>query len=253
MKRLTFKLLLVILALLVSTTAFTQQYRTVEKSVQMDKQSVNAWVMLVGNEPLDVLKEDFVRYARKQLKVKAKKEGRDMLIARAAKIPTISALQGDLRARFFTENKENMLALAFMPGYDIALSSADNRTEMANLRKFVEEFVKQYKIGQYQEQLSVLASRKKNVERNYKKDKREQRKLNKSLKKIDKQLASDKSEGPKKYALNNQKIAKQSRIEALDKIMINQKGELMKLDQEMQSIEASIKHLENMFSASVNY
>ncbi len=247
----TMHTLLVVFLTLTSTLLLAQNYTPVEQTIPMGSKSVNAWVINVGEEPTDVLRKSFMKYAKQQWDVKMKKDGKEAAIAKATVIPSLSTQQGDLKASFFTEGNETRMAVAFMPGYDISFNTQDNKTEMENLRKSVKHFVKSYKMAQYQDQLTDNERRKKSLESAFEKNEREQKRLARSLTKIEKQLASDKTKEAKRFELNNKQIGDQSRQEALDLIMHNQRDEIAKVEQQIQSSREAISQLETLFAEPI--
>lgn len=214
----------------------------------MDKSATNAWVISAGEEPIDDLRKSFARYAKDQLDVKAKKDGRDMLVAKEASIPRISSNVGDLKAKFFTEGQQTLIAVAFMPGYDQSLNTLDNSGEMDNLRRFTKDFVKHYQTEKLTAQLEDQEKRQKSLESNYKKNQREHKKLSKNLDKIAKKLNSEKTDEAKKFELNNEKIGDEARLAALDEIMANQTQEISVAEQSVQNFRAEIGELETLFA-----
>ena len=214
----------------------------------MDKSTTNAWVISAGQEPIKDLQKSFARYAKDQLDVKAKKDGRDMVVAKEASAPRISSNVGDLKAKFFTEGQQTLMAIAFMPGYDQSLNTLDNPTEMDNLRRFAKDFVKHYQTEKLTAQLEDQEKRQKSLESDYKKNQREHKKLNKNLDKIAKKLNSDKTDEAKKFELENEKIADEARIMALDEIMANQDQEINAVQGTIQDFRAKIGELESLFA-----
>lgn len=241
-------LIALVIGLLFSGQAYTQKYAPNEERVQMDKATASAWVVTADDEPIDELRKSFARYTREQLDVKAKKDGRDMMVAKEASIPRIASHPGDLMAKFFREGEETIIAVAFMPGYDISLSTSENPDEMENLRKFTKNFVKYYKTEKLTAQIEDQEKRKKSIESNYKKNEREYKKLQKNLSKIDKKMDVDKTEESKKFELKNEKIEDEARIMALDEVMANQKREIDEVEGLAQESRSEISHLETLFA-----
>ena len=241
-------LLLAATSLLLISRVEAQQYSPTEQKLQMNKAMATAWVISADEEPVDDLRKEFARYAKDQLDVKAKKEGRDMMIAKEATIPSIAQRSGDLMAKFFSESGETKVAVAFMPGYDISLSTAENPDEMENLRKFTKNFVKYYKTEKLTAQIEDQEKRQKTIESNYKKNEREYKSLQKGLTKIDKKMDNDKTEESKKFELKNEKIKDEARIMALDEVMANQKKEITEVEGLTQESRSEISHLETLFA-----
>ena len=241
-------LLLATTTLLFINRVDAQQYSPTEQKLQMDKAMANAWVISADEEPVDDLRKEFARYTKDQLDVKAKKDGRDMMIAKEATIPSIAQRSGDLMAKFYSESGDTKVAVAFMPGYDISLSTAENPDEMENLRKFTKNFVKYYKTEKLTAQIEDQEKRKKGIESNYKKNDREYKSLQKDLGKIAKKMEDDKTEEGKKFELKNEKIEDEARIMALDEIMANQKKEITEVEGLTQESRSEISHLETLFA-----
>ena len=228
--------------------ATAQQYSPVEQKLQMDEAMANAWVVSADEEPVDELRKSFAHYTKDQLDVKAKKDGRNMMIAKEASIPSIAQRSGDLIAKFFSEGGSTQIAVAFMPGYDISLSTAENPDEMENLRKFTKNFVKYYKTEKLTAQIEDQEKRKKSIESNYKKNEREYKGLQKDLDKIAKKMDSDKTEESEKFELKNEKIENEARMMALDEVMQNQRQEITEVEQQAQESRSEISHLETLFA-----
>nr|WKN38791.1 hypothetical protein K4G66_08755 [Tunicatimonas sp. TK19036] len=233
---------------LTTVSAFAQNYYPAEQQVQFDKTTANAWVVTVDNEPLDELKDGWSDYVKQELDVKSKKDGRDALIAKEVTVPRIAENIGDLRAKFFNEGDQSKMAVAFTTGYSIALNTTDNPDEAENLRRLVKNFVKYYKTDKLNEQIAQNEKREKALESSYEKNEREHKKLTKHIEKVEKQMNSGKTDENKKFDLKNQKIADESRIVALDEIMMNQKHELTDINQSIQKYRADISHLETLFT-----
>ena len=229
--------------------ASAQRYASSEQEVSIDKSMTNAWVISAGEEePINDLRKSFARYAKDQLDVKAKRDGRDMVVAKEASVPRISSNVGDLKAKFFTEGQQTLMAVAFMPGYDQSLNTLDNPTEMDNLRRFAKDFVKHYQTEKLTAQLEDQEKRQKLLESRYKKNQREHKKLNKNLDKIAKKMNSDKTDEAEKFKLGNEKIADEAQIMALDEIMANQDQEINAVQQSIQDFRAKIGELESLFA-----
>ena len=241
-------LLTLTIGLLLSGQAYAQKYAPNEERVQMDKTTASAWVVTADDEPIDDLRKSFARYTKEQLDVKAKKDGRDMMVAKEASIPRIASRPGDLKAKFFREGDETIIAVAFMPGYDISLNTSENPDEMENLRKFTKNFVKYYKTEKLTAQVEDQEKRKKSIESNYKKNEREYKRLHKNISKIEKKMDSDKTKEGKKFQMNNERIGMEARIMALDEIMANQKREIEEVEELAQEFRSEISHLETLFA-----
>ena len=241
-------LILAVTLLLFVSRADAQQYSPTEQKMQMDEAMANAWVISADEEPVDDLRKAFARYTKDQLDVKAKKDGKNMMVAKEATIPRIADRSGDLLAKFFSEGGETKVAVAFMPGYDISLSTAENPDQMENLRKFTKNFVKYYKTEKLTAQIEDQEKRKKNIASNYKKNEREYKNLQKDLNKIAKKMESDKTDESEKFQLKNKKIEDEARIMALDEVMANQKQEITEVEGLAQESRSEISHLETLFA-----
>lgn len=241
-------LLLAAAICLIVTQASAQRYVASEQEVSMDKSMTNAWVISMDEEPINDLRKSYSRYAKDQLDVKAKKDGRDMVVAKEASAPRISQNVGDLKAKFFTEGQQTLVAVAFLPGYDQSLNTLDDPSEMDNLRRFAKDFVKHYQTEKLTAQLEDQEKRQKSLESNYKKNQREHKKLDKNLDKIAKKLNSDKTDEAKKFELENEKISDEARIMALDEIMANQDQEIKAVEGSIQDFRAKIGELESLFA-----
>ena len=249
MKKIYFLLLSV--AFLLTNQAYAQQYSPVEQKMQMDEAMADAWVISADEEPVADLRKSFARFTKDQLGIKSKKDGKNMMVAREASIPRIADQVGDLRAKFYTEGGETKVAVAFMPGYDISLSTAENPDEMESLRKFTKNFVKYHMTEKFTAQIEDQEDRKKKIESNLKKNEREYSKLQKSLDKIAKKVESDKTEASEKYELKNEKIEHEARIMALDEVMANQEKEITQVEDQTQESRSSISRLETLFAEPV--
>ena len=241
-------LLLTLTTLLLVPRTNAQQYIPSEEKIQLDKVMANAWVISADEEPIDALRKEFARYTKDQLDVKAKKSGRDMMMAKEVSIPRIAERPGDLKAKFFTEGGETKVAVAFMPGYDISLSTDENPDEMENLRKFTKEFVKHYKTEKLTAQIEDQEKRQEKIESNYKKNEREYKKLQKNLDKIAKKIDDEGTEEGKKFELKNEKIEDEARMMALDEIMANQQKEIKEVETLTQESRSEVSHLETLFA-----
>ncbi|WKN41769.1 hypothetical protein [Tunicatimonas pelagia] len=241
----------VAILLVASTSTFAQKYRPAEYKVQFDKTTASAWVVSVDEEPLDALKKSWSAYVRQELNVKSKKDGRSALIAKEVTIPRIAESTGDLRARFYTENNESQMAVAFTTGYSTSINTEDSPEEAENLRQLTKNFVKYYKTNSLNGQIAQYEKREKSLTSSYGKNEREQKQLTKRVAKVEKQMKSDKSDENKKFDLKNEKIADESRMAALDAIMVNQKKELIAINKTIQQLRADISYLETLFAEPV--
>ena len=235
--------------LLLAIQGYSQSYVPAEQKIQVGKTTVNAWVISVDNEPLDDLKEGWADYVKQTLDVKVKKDGRDVLVAKEILAPSLYGYSGDLKAKFFTEQKHSILAVAFMPGYDLSLNTQDNPTEAANLRRFAIRFVKYYKTDKLNAQVADQEKRERSLESAYERNEREHKQLTKHVAKLEKKMNATKATPRQKFELNNEKIADESRLSALDEIMANHKRELVQINQKIQKYRADISHLETLFAA----
>ena len=231
-----------------SIQGYSQSYVPSEQTIAMGKNTVSAWVIRLNDEPLDDLKEGWRDYVKQQLDVKMKKEGRNGLVAKEITAPSLYGHPGDLKASFYTEQKRSILAVAFMPGYDLSLNTRDNPTEAANLRRFATRFVKHYKTDQLNALVAAQEKRERSLESAYEHAERERQQLRKHVAKVEKKMNSAKTDASKKFELNNEKIASESRTSALEEIMDNHKRELVQINQKIQKYRADISHLETLFA-----
>ena len=245
-----FKILAIMLTV-VSLSAYGQQYVPREQSVTFGKTTAHAWVIAVGDEPLDVLKKSWTRYVKQELDVKAKKDGRDALVTREVLLPTIYAHQGDLRVKFSTEGGQSSIAVAFVLGYDNSLNSQEYPEATKKLQRLAKNFVKYHKTDRYTHQIAQSEQRERAIESAYKKNERERKQLVKRIAKIDKQVVSPKTEAAEKFDLKNQRVAHASRVTALEKIMLNQKHELSQVNRQIQQLRADITYLEHLFTEAI--
>ena len=241
-------LLVAVCTFLLIDHVYAQQYVPTEQKMQMDKAMANAWVISADEEPVDELRKSFAKYTKDQLDVRAKKDGRDMMVAKEASVPSIAQHPGDLMAKFFTEGGETKVAMAFMPGYDISLSTAENPTEMENLRKFTKNFVKYYKTEKLTAKIEDQEKRKKSLESDLKKNEREYKSLQKNVSKITQKVEADKTEESKKFELKNEKIEDEARMMALDEVMENQRQEIAEVEELTQESRSEVSHLETLFA-----
>ncbi len=242
--------LIVALTLSLNIT-FAQQYNPVEQTVPMDKAMPNAWVINADDAPIEDIRKAFRKYAKSQLDVKAKKSGRDMVVAKEASIPRFSSDVGDLKARFYAEGDQTKVAVAFMPGYDLSLSTDENQSGMESMRKFTKEFVRQYKSELMTERLEDREKRRKSIESDLKKNQREYKKLEKSVSKVEKKLNDSDTEENEAFELKNDKVEDEAQIMALDEIMANQQQEIERVDGLIQEARADLGQLETMFAEPV--
>ncbi|MDF9798958.1 hypothetical protein OKW21_004221 [Catalinimonas alkaloidigena] len=246
----TLHVLFIAFTVLVASTAYAQVYRPVEKKVEMGKHMVDAWVMQV-DEPMDPLKKSYKKFAKRQLNVKVKKSGRDLLMAEEVLIPGIAQKEGDLKARFFTEGGETTLAVAFLLGYDIGLNSLDYPQEMSNLRSFTKNFVKHYKTEKLNALIEADEQQEKRLKSTLKKNEKEYKNLGKRVPKVEELIASEKTKEEKKITLKNENVSNRSRLIALDEIIENLKKELMLLNKNIEQHRSAISMLELQFADDV--
>ena len=240
-----------IILFFLSGNGFAQTYVPAERSINFGKTEANAWVISVDEEPLDALKKSWSTYAKRELGLKSKKDGRDALIAKEVEVPSISQKTGDLRMKVFTEDGLSHIAVAFTTGYSTSINTQNNPRDADNLRQLTRNFVKQYKLNSLNEQLAIHEKRRKSVESAYEKNEREQKKLLKQMTKNEKRMNSEQSEKNDKSDLKNTKIANQSRVNALEAIMINQKNELAETTEVIEKLKLEIAYLESIFTESI--
>ncbi len=233
-------------ALCLAAPTFAQRYVAVERKVPMDKGEANAWVMQV-DEPLDDLMKSFDKYAKSQWDVKMKKAGKDMLVAKESTIAAISDKQGDLKAKFYTADGQNTLAVAFMPGYDVSLNTYDNEEGMDNLKKFVKNFVKTFKSDQIQATIVQDEKRLKDLQSDLKKDERDYQSLNKKISGNESDIEKGKDKD-KAFDLKNENIENRARLAALDEIMTNVKEEINKVRNLISDHRTALGSLEEQFA-----
>lgn len=242
------KIVILSTLLFLSVTTYAQSYRPTEQKVEIGKITTDAWVIAVADEPLDVLKESWADYVRQTLDVKVKKGGKNELVAREIRVPTIYDHTGDLKAKFFTEQKQSTVAVAFMPGYDISLNTRTNPVEAENLRRFTKNFVKYYHTNRLNALIAVQEKREKSLKSAYERSERERKQLTKRVAKREKRMNAAKTSASEKFAMNNEQIADESRISALEAIMTNHRRELTQINRIIQQHRAEISHLETLFA-----
>lgn len=246
------KVLLVGMMIFINTLlVYGQDYRPVEKQVQLDKQIVNAWVVQI-DEPMEPFKKSYSKYAKQQLNVKVKKSGKHIMAAKEVTIPRFSQQQGDLKAKFFTIGGETTLAIVFLADNDMPLNSVDNPIEMYNLRNYTKDFVKYYKTNHFQELIAVDKRNKDKLVAALKKDKKEYKNLSKRIPKVEALILSEKTKETKKVTLKNENIDNRSRILALDKTIKNLENEIVSINENIEKNSLAISNLEKQFAAMEN-
>jgi hypothetical protein len=237
-----------IILFFLSGNSFAQMYVPVERSITFGKTEANAWVISVDEEPLDALKKSWSTYAKRELGLKSKKDGRDALIAKEVEVPSISQKTGDLRMMVFTEDGLSHVAVAYTTGYSTSINTQNNPRDADKLRQLTRNFVMHYKLSLLNEQLAEYQKQSKSILSAYEKNEREQKKLRKQMARNEKQMNSDQPDKQEKFELKNKRIANQSRLSALESIMINQKNKLAEVNYGIQKLESDIKHLESIFA-----
>nr|WKN36094.1 hypothetical protein K4G66_27385 [Tunicatimonas sp. TK19036] len=238
---------MLLLLCLFTTTGYSQFLQPVEKKLDIDKKVTPAWVLTV-DEPEDALQESIIDYAKQELGVKLKKSKRDLLMAKEVKIPSIAFHTGDLKIQFSNVRDETQVAVAFMPGYDIALNSEENPQEMERLRQFTRSMVKYHKVNNLQQTIDDDEKRLRKLESSLKKNQREYQRLDKRTARMDRQINSSKTDENKKFDLNNDLEEAEDRMATLEDTEGELEDEIAKLNEKIHTSQSAINDIENRFA-----
>lgn len=153
--------LLLSCCLFIFTSLQAQLVQLTTGTVKMDKQNYQAIQAEVQPE-MDVLKDAFETWLRKERDVNLKKKGLfgggDMLIGEAVTVPAISDKQMDLYIQFDKRGKATELSLFGRFGYDLPISSANYPTEFQSMEDLVSAFLNDYLPRYYRERMEVASA-----------------------------------------------------------------------------------------------
>ncbi|MGB3781040.1 MAG: hypothetical protein WA960_21935 [Tunicatimonas sp.] len=167
------KTLLPTILLLVIGQAVSAQWITVlEKPVYVKGETVIAWVVPVGDDHA-FAQNTFMRFVKKELKLKPKRHGKTRVVALRVRLPSVSAHRGDLEGILFSEYDTYKLGLAFALGYDIVINSREYPTEMDALREVAIDYLKYHYTRYYDGVLEKQEKEKARLEKQTKKTERE--------------------------------------------------------------------------------
>ncbi len=248
---------LILVPLLALTVQFShaQFLQPVEKKMDVGEKVTPAWVLAV-EEPEDELRESIIDYTKDELGVKLKKGRNGLLIAKEAKVPSITSYTGDLKVLLSQVQGQTQVAVAFMPGYDISLNSDDYPDEMERLRNFARSMVKYHMVNELQVTIKDDEKRLKDLERDLKKNEREYRKLDKSTTRMQRKINSDKTDENEKFDLGNDQEAAEDRMNTLLAEKDELDDEIAKMNEKIQVSQEDINYIENQFTerkSSVRY
>ncbi len=117
---------------------------------------VNAWVVAVDQEPVEMLEARFRTYVRKRFRVHVRRHAHDseLLVASRAVMPTITYASGNLLARVYCAGDTTMLAVAYRPSSGMPFNTGNSPQDMQNLWQFTRDFVRYYKVSQIKDQIA---------------------------------------------------------------------------------------------------
>ncbi len=232
--------------------AFAMQYgyaqflQPAEKKMDVDDKVTPAWVLAV-DESEDDLRESIIDYTKDELGVKLKKGRNGLLIAKEAKVPSITSYTGDLKVLLSQVQDQTQVAVAFMPGYDISLNSDDYPDEMEQLRNYTRSMLKYHMVNELQVTIKDDEKRLKNLEKDLKRNQREYRKLDKSAARMQKKINSDKTDENEKFDLSNDQEAAEDRMNTLMAAKDELDDEIAKMNEKIQVSQEDINYIENQF------
>jgi len=237
----------IVLLLLFSVDIAKAQFlQPVEKKLNIDDKVTPAWVVTVDADK-DALAESIVDYTKEQVGVKLKKRKNGLLLAKEIKVPSTTIYSGDLKVLLSTVGVKTQVAVAFMPGYDIALNSEDYPEEMERLRQYTRKMVKYHLLSELQDKIAEDEKRLKDLESSLRKNQREYNKLDRSTDKIQKQISSDKVDEHDKFELDNEHTVKMNRMTSLTKVRGELEEEIAEMNMKIQTSQEEINTIESRF------
>ncbi|MEM6842332.1 MAG: hypothetical protein AAF632_08900 [Bacteroidota bacterium] len=240
------KLIFAFVFTLVVQYGYAQFLQPEEKRMDVGEKVTPAWVIAV-EEPEEELRESIVDYTKDELGVKLKKGKNGLLIAKEVKVPSITSYTGDLRVLLSRVQDRTQVAVAFMPGYDISLSSDDYPDEMERLRNFTRSMLKYHMVNELQVTIQDDEKRLKELEGDMKKNEREYRKLDKSTARMQRKMDSDKTDENEKFDLGNEQEAAEDRMNTLLAEKDELGDEIAKMNEKIQVSQEEINDIENQF------
>lgn len=232
--------------LLWTSIGYAQYLQPIEKKIDIDEKVTPAWVLVV-DEPEDAVRETCTDYAKDQLGVKLKKRGKDLLMAKEVKVPSISSYTGDLKIQMSTVQNQTQVAVAFMPGYDIALNSDEYPDDMENLRQFVRNMVKYHHVSNLQATIKSDKKRLQDLQRSMKKNQRESSKLDKSISRYERKINSDKTTESEKFDLKSDQEEARNRILTLADMNEDLESKIYNINEKIQASQEDINDIERKF------
>ncbi len=240
------RLMLVYLLVLMVQIGHAQFLQPVEKKINIDEKVTPAWVLAVSADK-EALAESIIDYTKEEVGVKLKKGKNGLLMAKEIKVPSTTIYTGDLKVLLSTVSNQTQVAVAFMPGYDIALNSEDYPNEMERLRQYTRKMVKYHMVSVLQEKIEEDEGRLRDLETSLKKNRREYQKLDKRTSKMQKKMGSDKTEEHEKFELENGHTAAVNRMSTLTEARGELEEEIAKMNEKVQVSQEEINDIENQF------
>lgn len=237
------KIYLSLLLSFIMIGAFSQKIVINEGTTVINKKATNAWVSSI-NEDIDLMRKSFTRFAKDKYDVKTKKKSKQSLVIEKAKLPTISNKQGDLWVSFYPEGDNIKMSMAYLLGYDIAITSHEYPEEMKNLNLFYREFILYYKTEYFNSLVAEDTKRIKELSMELKKNQRELKSLSRTISRVEKSISKENDEVVK-FDLNNKNIESKAKIQAKHEIVLNLKNEISKMTFSLDKIRHSFEKLES--------
>ena len=141
----------------------------VEDMVTTKDIPVNALIISMTDD-FDEAINNYKKFIKEGYEYKVKKDNSTTYVIEAVDLPHLSVKRGDLKTYLIHTDSMNVMAFSFLLGYDVFLTSKEHSEEMVQFKQFVVEFMDFHYKAHYSkdidEQAKLLASDKKELQRN---------------------------------------------------------------------------------------
>lgn len=161
--------------------SFAQTLLVEKRPVKTEESSeVESWTAKFDQD-MGYCQEMYADFIKELVKTKVDKRGKNILVAVKTQFPELSPLRIDQRAIFTPESAGTSVSFTFSPGYDIHFSSTSYKDEFAKGETLVRNYVQYHYKKYYNELISSLQSKLKNLQNDIESNGKKTDKNNKSI------------------------------------------------------------------------
>lgn len=175
------------IALLFTLCLQAQDFSVKKGSLSSDDAMADAWMIELG-EDIKFAQKTFKDYAKEQLDIKARNDGRYLLVAKEVSLPALSDKRGDLKIHFTPAGDSITAGIAFVQGYDIFINADDNPEGMMALRKITRDYLKYYYEAYYADIIEENERELKDLNRELARSEKKIDKLKRNSRKVSRKL-----------------------------------------------------------------